>query len=99
MAFEVATFYSMYELQPTGRHKICVCTNISCLLRGSDAIVARLKERLGIDWGETTPDGKFTLKEVECLGACANAPMFQIGHRYYEDLTPAKVDTILQELE
>ncbi|ROR32275.1 NADH-quinone oxidoreductase subunit NuoE [Inmirania thermothiophila] len=97
--YEVATFYSMYELEPVGRHKLCVCTNISCMLRGSDEIVARLKERLGIGLGETTPDGRITLKEVECLGACAAAPVMQVGRRYEEHLTPEKVDRILDELE
>lgn len=97
--FEVATFYSMFELKPVGRHKICVCTNISCMLRGSEKIVNHLEERLGIGFNETTADGKVTLKEVECLGACANAPVFHLGKRYYEDLTPEKVDAILNELE
>jgi len=97
--YEVATFYSMYELKPVGRHKICVCTNISCMLNGSDEIVARLRERLGVGLGETTPDGRFTLKEVECLGACAGAPMFQIGRRYYENLTPERVDEIIDSLD
>ena len=98
-ALEVATFYSMYDLQPVGKHKIEVCTNISCMLRGCDRITSHLKEKLGIDFGETTEDGKYTLKEVECLAACAGAPMMQIGHDYYEDLTPEKVDQILEGLE
>lgn len=98
-AYEVATFYSMYNLQPVGRHKINVCTNISCQLSGCEEIVSHLKKRLKINFNETTPDGKFTLKEVECLGACANAPMFNIGRQYYEDLTPQKVDDILDGLE
>ncbi len=97
-AYEVATFYSMYDLSPTGRHKVCLCTNISCMLRGSDEIVAHLQQKLGIKFGETTADGQFTLKEVECLAACAGAPMMQIGHDYYEDLTPDKVDRILETL-
>ena len=97
--YEVATFYSMYELQPVGRHKICVCTNISCLLCGSDRIVEYLEKKLGIQIGETTPDGRFTLKEVECLGACVGAPMMQIGHTYYEELTPEKIDVILKDLD
>ncbi len=97
--YEVATFYSMYELKPVGRHKICVCTNVSCMLCGSDEIVAHLRSRLGIGFGETTADGKFTLKEVECLGACGGAPMFQIGTVYYENLTPQKVDAVLDELD
>ena len=97
--YEVATFYSMYELKPVGRHKLCVCTNISCLLRGSEEVVAHLSERLGIGLGETTPDSRITLKEVECLGACANAPMLQYGDRYVEDLTPEKLDQLLEGLE
>lgn len=96
---EVATFYSMYELKPVGRHKICVCTNISCLLCGSDGIVDHLKQKLGIGFGETTSDGRFTLKEVECLGACVGAPMMQIGNTYYENLTPESVDKILSEFD
>ena len=96
--YEVATFYSMYELSPVGRHKICVCTNISCQLAGSEAITDHLKKRLGVNFKETTADGRFTLKEVECLGACAGAPVMQIGHHYHEHLTPEKVDKILEEL-
>ncbi len=97
--YEVATFYSMYELKPVGRHKICVCTNVSCMLCGSDRIVEHLKGRLGIDFGEITEDGRFSLKEVECLGACGGAPMMQIGRQYYENLTPEKVDEILDALD
>ena len=97
--YEVATFYSMYDLKPVGRHKISICTNISCMLCGSDAIVKHLEQRLGIKLGETTPDGKVTLKEVECLAACCGAPMFQIGKTYYENLTPQKVDEILASLK
>jgi len=96
--YEVATFYSMYDLKPVGKHKICVCTNVSCMLCGSDQIVKHLEKRLGIKLGETTADGKFTLKEVECLGACVGAPMFQIGNNYYENLTPQKVDEILASI-
>lgn len=97
--YEVATFYSMYELKPVGRHKICICTNISCMLCGSDKIVEHLENKLGIKMGETTPDGKFTLKEVECQGACIGAPMFELNKEFYEYLTPAKVDEILAGLE
>lgn len=97
--YEVATFYSMYELKPVGKHKICVCTNVSCMLCGSDQIVSHLQSRLGIKLGETTEDGKFTLKEVECLGACGGAPMFQIEREYHENLTPEKVDKILDGLK
>jgi len=96
--YEVATFYSMYDLKAVGKHKICVCTNVSCMLCGSDAIVKHLEKRLGIKLGETTADGKYTLKEVECLGACVGAPMFQIGDNYYEHLTPQKVDEILASI-
>lgn len=97
--FEIATFYSMYDMEPVGRHKIYLCTNISCLLCGSEKIEAHLKQKLGVGFGETTADGKFTLKEVECLGACRNAPMMQIDKTYYENLTEASVDEILAELE
>jgi NADH-quinone oxidoreductase subunit E len=97
--YEVATFYSMYEMKPVGRHKICVCTNISCMLRGSDEVVRHLENRLGIRMGETTADGRFTLKEVECLAACVGAPMFQIDKTYYENLTPDRIDDILGSLD
>lgn len=97
--YEVATFYSMYQLEPVGRHKINVCTNISCLLRGSEDVVAHLQKRLGIKLGETSADGRFTLKEVECLGACVNAPVAQIARQYYEQLTPELIDRIIDGLE
>lgn len=98
-AYEVATFYTLYDLQPVGRHKISVCTNISCMLSGCDKIVNYLKQRLQINFNETTPDKKFTLKEVECLGACANAPVIQLGQRYYEDLTTEKIAQLLDNLD
>jgi len=97
--YEVATFYSMYNLKPVGRHTIAVCTNVSCMLRGSDSIVDHLQQRLGIKLGETTADGRYTLREVECLAACGGAPMMQIGKEYYENLTPEKVDGILEQLD
>lgn len=97
-AFEVATFYSMFEMDKVGKKKLCLCTNISCMLTGSDEIHAHFKEKLGIDFGETSADGKFTLKEVECLGACRNGPVMQVEDQYYENLTPEKVDTILEDL-
>jgi NADH-quinone oxidoreductase subunit E len=97
--YEVATFYSMYELKPVGQHKISICTNISCQLRGSEEVVNYLENKLDIKMGETTPDGRFTLKEVECLGACSGAPMFQIGQDYYENLTEKKIDEILLKLD
>ena len=97
--YEVATFYTMYDLQPVGKHKISVCTNISCMLRGSDKVMEHLKKRLGVSPGETTTDGRFVFKEVECLAACAGAPMAQVNKTYYEDLTPEKLDTILDNLD
>jgi NADH-quinone oxidoreductase subunit E len=99
-ALEVATFYNMYDLQPVGKHKITVCTNISCMLRGSDEIVEHLESRLGIHLGETTADGQFTLKEGECMGCCGGAPLFHINNKKMcENLTPAKVDEILEGLK
>jgi NADH-quinone oxidoreductase subunit E len=98
--YEVGSFYSMFELKPVGRHSISVCTNISCMLRGSDEIMGYIKKKLGIEVGESTPDGKFYLKqEEECLAACAFAPMMQVDHVYYEKLTPEKIDQILDSLE
>ena len=94
--YEVATFYSMFETKPVGHHSISVCTNISCMLRGSQEIVDHIEKRLGIGTGESTPDGKFYLKrEEECLAACCGAPMMMIDHVYYENLTTDKVDEIL----
>lgn len=97
--YEVATFYSMYFLQPVGRHVVHVCTTTPCWLRGSADIVQACRQRLGIGLGETTADGKFTLIEVECLGACVNAPMFQVGDEYYEDLTPESAVAVLDALD
>lgn len=98
-AHEVATFYTMYDLKPVGRHKVCVCTNISCQLNGSTRIMNHIQKRLGIKPGETTTGGKFTLKEVECLAACGGAPMMMVDKTYYENLTPERVDEILDKLE
>ncbi len=98
-AEESATFYSMYEHRPMGKYKICVCTNLSCMLCGSKEVVKHLQNKLGITFNQTTKDGKFTLKEVECLGACTGAPMFQIGKQYYENLTAEKIDNILSNLK
>lgn len=98
--YEVATFYSMYDLSPVGRNKVKVCTSISCMLRGSDRIIAHIRDRLGINMDETTPDGLFTLREVECLAACGNAPALQINDReYFENITPEKIDLILDEIQ
>jgi len=98
--FEVASFYSMFETKPVGRHSISVCTNISCMLCGAEDIVAHVERRLGIRTGNSTPDGKFYLKrEEECLAACVGAPMMMVDHVYHEYLTPAKVDEILDSIE
>lgn len=97
--YEVASFYTMYNLSPQGRHVIEVCTTTPCWLRGSDEIVASIERYLGIKCGGTTPDGQFTLREVECLGACVNAPMCAIGDQYYEDLTPDNVVQLIDTLE
>ena len=97
--YECATFYSMYNRKPVGRHTLCVCTNISCLLRGSEQIVEHLEKRLAIKVGETTADGEFTLKEAECLAACGGAPVLQVDDKqYYENLTPEKVDELLTRI-
>lgn len=96
---ELATFYSMYDLEPVGKYKLCVCSNISCMLRGSDEVIQHIENRLGIKVGETTPDGKISLKEVECLGACRDAPMMQVGDVYHENLTPERIDAILEQME
>lgn len=97
--YEVAAFYSMYFIHPVGKHMLDICTNISCMLNGSKEIMAHLKQKLQIDTNETTADGKFTLREVECLGACVAAPACQIGKKYYEKLTPEKMDEILEKLQ
>ena len=98
--YEVASFYNMYEMHPVGHHKITVCTNLSCTLVGALDIVEHLKKKLGIQIGETTDDGKFTLRESECMGACGNAPLCTLNnHKMLSYLTPEKIDQILAELE
>ncbi len=98
--FEVATFYSMFELHPCGRHHVSICTNISCMLRGAEDLVAHVERKLGIREGESTADGRILLKrEEECLAACTGAPMMMVDHVYYEDLTPEKADAILDGLK
>ena len=98
--YEVATFYSMFETRPVGRVHVSVCTNISCMLCGSDAIVEAVEKHLGIRTGESTPDGKFYLKrEEECLAACNNAPMMMVDHVYYENLTPETATRILDTVK
>ena len=98
--YEVASFYSMYELKPVARNNVAVCTNISCMLMGSQNIVDHVENKLNIKIGESTDDGRIYLKkEEECLAACAGGPMMQVNHVYYENLTPEKVDEILDGLE
>jgi NADH-quinone oxidoreductase subunit E len=96
-AYEVATFYSMYNLQPVGKHLFEVCQTGPCMLNGSDRIIDYIKKKLNIGVGETTADGMFTLKTVECLGACGYAPLMQLGKNYREHLTEEKVDAIIEE--
>ncbi len=97
--YEVASFYSMFETHPCGRHHVSVCTNISCMLRGGEDIAAHVERTLGIRQGQSTPDGRIFLKrEEECLAACTGAPMMMVDHVYHENLTPEKVDRILAEL-
>jgi len=97
--YEVASFYSMFETKPVGRHHISVCTNISCMLRGSQEVVDHVEKKLGIKTGESTPDGRIYLKrEEECLAACTGAPMMMVDHVFHENLTPQSIDKILDEL-
>lgn len=99
-AMEVATFYNMYDLSPVGKYKVTVCTNISCMLRGSDEIVNHLQQKLGVGFNEITPDGKFCLKEGECMGCCGGAPLMHVNNtEMHEFLTTEKVDAILEELK
>jgi NADH-quinone oxidoreductase E subunit len=97
--YEVVSFYTMFYRKPVGKYVVQVCTNISCMLCNAEGILAHLTERLGIKPGETTPDKKFTLLEVECLGSCGTGPVVQINEDYHEDLTPEKLDRILDSLE
>jgi NADH-quinone oxidoreductase subunit E len=97
--YEVATFYSMFETKPVGRHHISVCTNISCMLRGSQDVVDHVEKKLGIKTGDSTPDGRIYLKrEEECLAACTGAPMMMVDHVFHENLTPERIDKILDDL-
>lgn len=99
-AYEVATFYSMLNTQPVGRHEVSVCTNISCWLNGADGVVAHCEQKLGVKLGESTPDGRiFLKKEEECLAACCGAPVMQVDGNYHERLTPEKIDEILDGLK
>jgi len=96
--YEVATFYSMYNLHPVGKHVLEVCHTVPCMLRGADDVVAHIEKRLGIKPGGTTDDGMFTLKTVECLGSCGTAPMLQCGAKFHEHLTLEKVDELIDKL-
>jgi NADH-quinone oxidoreductase subunit E len=98
--YEVATFYSMFQTQPVGRHNVAICTNVSCMLRGAEELVEHVENRLGIKLGESTEDGRVYLKkEEECLAACCGAPMMMVDHQYHENLTPETVDKILDRLK
>jgi NADH-quinone oxidoreductase subunit E len=98
--YEVATFYSMFQTKPVGRHNVAICTNVSCMLRGADDIVDHVQKKLAIKLGESTEDGRIYLKrEEECLAACCGAPMMMVDHKYHENLTTAQVDAILDELD
>jgi NADH-quinone oxidoreductase subunit E len=96
---EDISYYSLLRRQPIGRYNLQVCTNISCLLRGGDEILQHCSKKLGIGHKQTTPDGLFSLEEVECLGACCSAPAMQVNYDYYENLTPEKVDTLIEALK
>lgn len=98
--YEVATFYSMFQTRPVGRHNVAICTNVSCMLRGADDIVEYVEGKLGIKLGESTEDGRIFLKqEEECLAACCGAPMMMVNHKYFENLTRSRVDEILDDLD
>ena len=97
--YEVATFYDMFYTEPVGRHQLRVCTNISCMLRGAGDIMELLQNKLDVEVGGMTADGRFTLFEAECLGACGGAPMLVCGDRYFEDLTEEKLDQLLAEMD
>ena len=97
--YEVATFYDMFYTEPGGRHRIRVCTNVSCMLRGAETIVDHLQDKLGIKVGGTSPDGRITLFEAECLGACGGAPMLVCGNQYFENLTTDNLDSLLDQLD
>lgn len=97
--YEVASFYGMYDLEPQGKHKVCVCNSISCLLRGSEELIEHVESKYGVKPGETSADGRFTFKEVECLGACRHAPAVLVDKTYHENLSPASLDKLIDELE
>lgn len=97
--YEVATFYGMYDLAPVGKHKLCVCTNLPCALSGAVESAEHLKKKLGIDWNETTPDGRFTLKQGECFGACGDAPVMLVNNKTMTSfMTPDAIDKLIDKL-
>jgi NADH-quinone oxidoreductase subunit E len=99
-AYEVATFYNMYELAPVGRNKVTLCTNLPCQLQGADEIAAKMRAKLGIGFGETTADGRYTLKEGECMGACGHGPLcLHNNHKMHDHLTPDAVDKLLDDMK
>ncbi len=97
--YEVASFYGMYDLEPTAKHKVCICNSISCLLNGSEELIHHVEHKYGVQPGQTTADARFTFKEVECLGACRDAPAVLIGKTYHEKLTPEALDQLIEGLE
>jgi NADH-quinone oxidoreductase subunit E len=98
--YEVATFYTMYDLKKSGKYKLCICTNLPCALSGAEDAAEHLKKKLGIDWNETTADGRFTLKEGECFGACAEAPVMLVNNKtMLSSMTSENIDTWLRELK
>ena len=98
--YEIATFYSMFQTKPVGRHTVSICANVYCMLRGADEIIKCVQNKLGVKLGESTEDGRIYLKkEEECLAACCGAPMMMVDHNYHENLTPEIIDTILDDLE
>jgi len=97
--YEVASFYTMYDLEPVGQHKLCICTNLPCALSGANDAARRLKQKLGVDWGETTPDRRFTLQEGECFGACGDAPVILHNNKkLLIGMTPENIDRLIAEL-
>jgi NADH-quinone oxidoreductase subunit E len=99
-AYEVATFYNMYDLEPVGRHKVTLCTNLPCQLQGADRIAVHMQTKLGIGFGETTADGRYTLKEGECMGACGHGPLcLHNNHTMHDHLTPDSVDKLLDDMK
>lgn len=97
--YEVATFYGMYDLEPTAKTKVCICNSVSCLLNGSEELMEHVERKYGVKPGETTADGRFTFKEVECLGACRHAPAVSVGKTYHENLSAEALDKLIEGLE